>query len=143
MRTVSLLAKIDPAKNPPIMNGNVQIHAPGFKGSQPEVGDEVFVWTSQDQGGVGLCGLGIVAEVAIDEFKNVSNENTHSEFVATLTLLSDSPNAVLAKTELEPYRNVDDGSAIYEIAHLAYFHSHNKFSDISYEAARFLRAHFV
>jgi hypothetical protein len=104
-----------------------------YRGKEIDVGDEVFVFASDHQGGQGLCARGVVTSAARGPGIRVSIE-------VRPTATSRRP---LGRAELKPYRDVlDDSQPEAEIARKLYRQATNKIARVSDETAAFLATYF-
>lgn len=107
---------------------------PFYGGREIRPGDEVFLWFSETQGGSGLAWRGRAGTVA------PHRDGRRAEIAIRLETRA-LENAI-GKAELEPLRNVRDGSAAAGLARKLYYHAHNKVASLTDEEAELLRGFF-
>lgn len=105
---------------------------PMYGGANIQRGDEAFIWLSETQGGSGLSSSGIVEKVGPERGRKCVTVNISKKVSSRVFTIAD----------LEPFRNVNDGSPISGLARKLYKHAHNKIAELSTEEADFLRKHF-
>ena len=111
-----------------------------YGGKDIAVGDEVFVFASENEGGVGLIARGTVTAVrAHAKPRNAERWTPRVRIAIKRTALSKRP---LGRDQLKAWRNVKDGSPQAELDFKFYRQATNKIGGISEEAGRFLRRWF-
>ena len=103
-----------------------------YRGKDIRVHDEIFVFSSENQGGNGLCAKGVVTSVDRGPGSRLTIEVRP---VATA-------RRNLGRRELKPFRDLDDNQPQTEIARKLYRQATNKIAHVSEEAAAFLSTHF-
>jgi hypothetical protein len=103
-----------------------------YRGKEVDVGDEAFVFASENQGGHGLYLRGTVTSVERGPGVRVTIDVRPS---ATAT-------RPLGRTELRAYRDLDDDQPQSEVARKLYRQATNKVARVSDETAAFLRTYF-
>ena len=98
-----------------------------------QLGDEVFVWLSETQGGLGLSWRGTVEKARPER----------DRICVTVSVFSRVSSRRLTKADLEPFRDVNDGSPISGLARKLYKHAHNKIAELNAEEAALLRKYFA
>jgi hypothetical protein len=103
-----------------------------YGGKAISIHDEIFVFDSDHQGGDGLCAKGVVTSV----------EHGPGIRVSIKVRPVARARRKLGRSELKPFRDLDDGKPQTEIARKLYRQATNKIAGISDEAAAFLRTRF-
>jgi hypothetical protein len=103
-----------------------------YRGKDIRVDDEIFVFSSENQGGQGLCAKGVVTSVEHGPGIRVRIE---------VRLVAEARRS-LGRRELKPFRDLTDDQPQTEIARKLYRQATNKIAGISDEAAAFLRTCF-
>jgi hypothetical protein len=136
-----LIAKVDPQQD---WQGavNIQVHARAFGDPKINIGDTVFVWTSERSGGQGLVGRGTVRRKTIQAFPNKTGTGAHDEIVLHLDLDGAQPSRNLSILQIGPYRDHAGPPAYEELARVLYKHAHNKIVSISSVTSEFLATYF-
>ena len=113
--------------------GTMIVEERTWKGTVPVIGEPVFVWTSETQGGDGLSVRGEIAHV-----------HRMQSGVTRLTFRPDGRWVMrpLRTADLAPYRSARDGSPIAMLAEKLYYHAHNKIAALSAEEEQFLNRRF-
>ena len=103
-----------------------------YGGKNIRVGDEIFVFDSENEGGCGLCAKGVVTFVAqgVGSRRRVKVRRTARA------------RHNLGRVELKPFRELVDDRPETEIARRFYRQATNKIGGISDKAAKFLNKHF-
>ena len=104
-----------------------------YGGDKIRPGDEAFVWFSETSGGSGLVWQAHVASVDGSDGPAIG---------VNLRLTNGVPGRALGKDELEPLREVRDGTPISEMARKLYYQAHNKIAAINHADADWLRQFF-
>lgn len=103
-----------------------------YGGWDVAAGAPIFVFDSDHQGGAGLCARGVIT--------SVEHAPEHRwEVQVRVEALAVRP---LGRTELRPYRDLDDGSPEGEIARKLYRQATNKFVAVSDAESAFLTSFF-
>ena len=111
-----------------------------YGGKDIAVGDEVFVFASENEGGEGLIARGIVTAVrAHAKPRGVARWTPRVSIEVKRTALAKRP---LGRDQLKAWRNVKDGSPQVELEFKFYRQATNKIGGISDAAAGFLRRCF-
>lgn len=99
-----------------------------YRGKDIRVHDEIFIFSSENQGGHGLCARGIVTSV------------DHGPGIRVSIGVKPVAKArrALGRHELKPFRDLDDDQPQTEIARKLYRQPTNKIARISDDAAAFL-----
>jgi len=103
-----------------------------WKGKTIDVGDEVFIFESDHEGGRGLIGKGSVLAVRRGPASRVSIRVRRTS----------TSKRRLGRPELRPYRECVDDRPQTEIARRLYRQATNKIAGISDRAAAFLNSYF-
>lgn len=112
---------------------SVQIaEKPFYGGGDIRAGAEVFFWSSETQGGVGLWARGTVTAVKSGGAKSV--------VTARIDQRTDSGSFGL--TEIAPHRDSRADTPIVGLARKLYKHAHNKVASVSVDEAALLRRFF-
>ena len=103
-----------------------------YRGKDIRIGDRIFVFASEHDGGSGLVGRGIVTSVR--------------RGLGSRRRITVKPTATarrrLGRTELARFRELTDSGPQTEIARILYRQATNKIAGVSDAAAKFLRTHF-
>lgn len=105
---------------------------PMYGGREIRVGSEVFLWSSETQGGVGLWGRGTVTALAPGGAKPVVTVRVDQRV--------NSGNFGLA--EIAPHRDSPQDAPIVGLARKLYKHAHNKVARITDQEAALLQRFF-
>lgn len=103
-----------------------------YRGKDIRVQDEIFVFASDHHGGQGLYARGVVTSVSH------APRNRLSIDVRPVARARRS----LGRSELKPFRDLDDDQPQTEIARKLYRQATNKIAQVSDEAAAFLNTYF-
>ena len=112
--------------------GFVERYMFGGKDVRPE--DVAFLWFTEDAGGNGLAAWGRIVEVRIYPPRHLTL------MFRVERIYAGDP---IGKDDLSPYRHINDGSPIAELAQKLYGQAHNKVAAISHQATDFLTARFT
>jgi hypothetical protein len=127
---MAFVAKIAPIEM--VVGQNIRIdERTMYGGSQILVGERIFIWTSERQGGQGLAAAGSV----------ISLEITGSRVIADIFVES-SILRPLGLTEIAPFRDIADGSPVSELARMLFRHAHNKVAMLDQQTTTLLETHF-
>jgi len=121
-------------KCPPLQRdgeGRSLVLARPFWNVQPEIGDEVFVWTSETQGGTGLAARGVL-EAAGDG----------DPLPVLLKLDPASPARPLGKADLLELSAIAEGDPRSSLSKKLYGNSHNKIAALDPGEAALLASRF-
>ena len=111
-----------------------------YGGKHIEAGDEVFVFASENEGGVGLIAAGTVASAKATPRK-VGIARQTPRVSVTISRTSHA-KCRLGRKELKPICEWNDGRPETELNFKHYRQATNKIVGLSAEAAAFLRSHF-
>lgn len=136
-----LIAKIDPFTHS-IGAGRVQVHARPYEKPRVDVGDTVFVWTSERSGGHGLVARGQIVRSSVEEFPDKTGTGTHIEIVLLIELDGLHPNRSLSLVQIGQYRDAAGPPAYKELARVLYKHAHNKVVSATPQVVEFLSSYF-
>jgi hypothetical protein len=103
-----------------------------YRGKEIRVDDEIFVFASDHQGGQGLCAKGIVTSV--DHGPGIR--------VSIKVRPAAKSRRSLGRSELKPFRDLEDNQPQTEIARRLYRQATNKIARVSDAAAAFLLTYF-
>ncbi len=103
-----------------------------YGGNKVSAGDEIFIFSSDHQGGVGLVAKGVVTWA----------ERGPGIRVRIQVRRTGSAQGSLGRRELAPFRELTDGQPQTELARHLYRQATNKIAGISDHAAAFLRTYF-
>jgi hypothetical protein len=111
-----------------------------YGGKRIAKGDLLFVFASENDGGVGLVGSGIVTSAeAIPRKRGIARQTPRVSITVRRTALA---KRRLGRNELKLFSNWNDGRPETELNFKFYRQATNKIAGISDEAAAFLRAFF-
>ena len=111
-----------------------------YGGKRIAVGDTVFVFASENEGGQGLCCRGVVVEVgATPRKRGVARQTPRVSVEVKRTARAKRP---LGRAELKPFATWDDGRPETELNFKFYRQATNKICGVSDRAARFLSSFF-
>ena len=103
-------------------------------------GDQVFVFASENEGGVGLVAQGVVmSSVPTPRIPGLSRQTPRVSITVRRTAL---PKRRLGRSDLEQFANWGDGRPQTELNFKFYRQATNKIAGISDEAAAFLLDYF-
>ena len=111
-----------------------------YGGKAIAVGEAVFVFASETQGGEGLIARGIVTAVSPTPKKRGVARQTPRVSIAVKRLAR--ARRPFGREQLKAWRGVSDGSPQAELDFKFYRQATNKIGGISEEAGRFLRGYF-
>jgi len=125
------IAKTAPINVP--ADGHVRIaERPMYGGRDIRVGSEVFLWSSETQGGIGLWGKGTVTALDLGDEKPVLTVRVDQRV--------NSGNFGL--DAIAPRRDSAQDTPIVGLARKLYRHAHNKVAQISDQEAHVLQRFF-
>jgi hypothetical protein len=111
-----------------------------YGGKQIAVGDQVFLFASENEGGQGLVAVGVVTSaVATPRRQDVERQTPR---VSIAVERQAAAKKRLGRAELKPFTDWNDGRAETELNFKFYRQATNKIVGISGEAATFLSAFF-
>ena len=111
-----------------------------YGGKHIAKGDTIFIFASENEGGLGLIACGIVTSVeAIAKKPGVVRQTPRVSITIRRTALA---NRRLGRSELKPFSDWNDGRPETELSFKFYRQATNKIVGISDEAAVFLRGYF-
>ena len=124
------------AKTPPITmaaDADLRIEErPMYGGRNIRVGSEVFLWSSETQGGVGLWGKGTVT--ALDPVS--------AKPVVTVRIDQRANSGNFGLNEIAPHRDSTADTPIVGLARKLYRHAHNKVAGLTDDEAALLQRFF-
>ncbi|HLY58562.1 MAG TPA: hypothetical protein VKS60_23570 [Stellaceae bacterium] len=103
-----------------------------YGGKKIRAGDEIFVFSSDHQGGRGLIARGVVTAAA----------RLPGIWISIEVRLVARARRALGRNELKPFRELNDGQPMTELARKFYRQATNKIGGISDEAAALLMTYF-
>ena len=111
-----------------------------YGGKLIAVGDTIFVFASENEGGPGLIASGIITSVmAIAKKPGIARQTPRVSISIRRSLLA---KRRLGRNELKPFSDWNDGRPETELNFKFYRQATNKIIGISDEAAVFLRRYF-
>lgn len=125
------VAKTAPITVPPDAHVRIE-ERPMYGGRDIRVGSEVFLWSSETQGGVGLWGKGTVT--AIDP------GGPKPAITVRIDQRVNSGNFGL--NEIAPHRDSTQDTPIVGLARKLYKHAHNKIAGLTNAEAELLQQNF-
>ena len=111
-----------------------------YGGKHIDAGDEIFVFASENEGGVGLIAAGTVASAKATP-RRVGIERQTPRVSITINRTSQA-KCRLGRKELKPFCAWNDGRPETELNFKFYRQATNKIVGLSAEAAAFLRGFF-
>ena len=111
-----------------------------YGGKHINAGDEVFVFDSDNEGGIGLIAAGTVTSAKATPRK-VGVERQTPRVSVTINRTNQAKRR-LGRKELKPFCEWHDGRPETELNFKFYRQATNKIVGLSAEAAAFLRSHF-
>ncbi|MFQ1702423.1 hypothetical protein ACJ5NV_17700 [Loktanella agnita] len=128
---MAFIAKISPVEM--VVGQNIHIdERTMYGGNQIAVGERIYIWTSEHQGGRGLVAVGSVANLEIIGSR-----------VAVDILVEAAVQRPFDLTEIAPFRDVADGSPVSELARMLYRQAHNKVAALDQPTTTLLEEHFI
>ena len=111
-----------------------------YGGKHVDVGDTVFVFASENEGGRGLIARGIVtaAQVIVKQ-RGIARQTPRVSITVRRTALAKRP---MGRSELKHFTDWSDGQPGTELNFKFYRQATNKIGGVSDEAAAFLRGCF-
>jgi len=111
-----------------------------YGGKSLALGDMVFVFASESQGGLGLCALARVTAVeAVPRLPELARQTPRLSF--SVQRLA-SPRHRVGRGELKPFKDWQDGRPETELNFKFYRQATNKLAGVSPAAAAFLLSYF-
>ena len=111
-----------------------------YGGKHVAEGDEIFLFASENEGGIGLIARGVVTSAAdVAKKRGVERQTPRVNLAVKRTGLAKRP---LGRRELKPFSDWKDGRPETELNFKFYRQATNKVIGISDEAAEFLRKFF-
>jgi hypothetical protein len=111
-----------------------------YAGKSIQPGAQVFVFASENEGGVGLVASGVVTSVkATPKKAGVARQTPRVSVTVRRVRLA---KRVLGRAQLQPYSDWDDGRPETELNFKFYRQATNKIVSISDRTAAFLRKYF-
>jgi hypothetical protein len=111
-----------------------------YGGKQIAEGDAIFIFASENEGGLGLIARGIVTSAeAIARKRGVARQTPRVSITVKRTALAKQP---LGRSELKPFADWKDGRPETELNFKFYRQATNKIVAVSAETAAFLRKFF-
>ncbi len=111
-----------------------------YGGKHIAKGDTIFIFASENEGGLGLIACGIVTSVeAIAKKPGIVRQTPRVSITIRRTALAKQR---LGRSELKPFSDWNDGRPETELSFKFYRQATNKIVGISDEAAVFLRGFF-
>ena len=111
-----------------------------YGGKRIAVGDTVFLFASENEGGQGLVARGVVTSAeALAKVPGIARQTPRVSVTVRRTALAERP---LGRRELKPFTDWDDGQPQTELNFKFYRQATNKIVGISDEAAAFLEGFF-
>lgn len=111
-----------------------------YGGKHIAAGDEIFVFASENEGGVGLIARGVVTQAeAVPLLPGVERQTPRVSVAVKRTALA---RRRLGRAELKPYADWNDGRGETELNFKLYRQATNKIVGLSDAAAALLRACF-
>ena len=111
-----------------------------YGGKHIAIGDLIFVFASENEGGAGLVAAGVVtAAESMPKKAGAARQTPRVSITVRRTAVATRP---LGRSELKPFANWKDGRPETELNFKFYRQATNKIVGISDEAAAFLRGFF-
>jgi hypothetical protein len=111
-----------------------------YGGKRVSIGDEVFVFASENEGGSGLIASGVVSAVEATPRKaGVERQTPRVSITVSRTALANRP---LGRDELKPFTDWTNGGPETELNFKFYRQATNKIVGLSQGTAAFLRGFF-
>jgi hypothetical protein len=111
-----------------------------YGGKKIAVGDTIFIFASENEGGTGLIARGIVtAAEAVAKKPGLDRQTPRVSVTIKRTALAKRP---VGRTELKPFKTWQDGKPETELNFKFYRQATNKIIGVSERAAAFLSRHF-
>jgi hypothetical protein len=113
-----------------------------YRGKDISVKDEIFIFSSDHEGGRGLIARGVVTAVERPKPKRTPGKVRYTPRVSVTVRRTAVAKRLLGRDELKRYRNWEDGRPETELNFKFYRQATNKIGGISDAAASFLRTCF-
>lgn len=111
-----------------------------YGGKHVAVGDTVFVFASETEGGQGLVARGVVVSAeAVSKTRGVARQTPRVSLIVKRAAIAKRP---LGRRDLKPFTDWGDGQPQTELNFKLYRQATNKIIGISNETAAFLRQFF-
>jgi hypothetical protein len=111
-----------------------------YGGKNISIGDEIFIFASENEGGIGLIASGTVTSAkAIPRTVGIERQTPR---VSITVKRIRQPKHRLGREELKSFCEWDDGRPETELNFKFYRQATNKIVSLSAEATAFLRSHF-
>jgi len=111
-----------------------------YGGKRIAVGDTIFVFASENEGGEGLVARGIVTSAkATPKKRGIARQTPRVSITVRRTARAKRP---LGRSELKPFADWNDGKPETELNFKFYRQATNKIVGVSEETAAFLRKFF-
>ena len=111
-----------------------------YGGKRIAIGDTIFVFASENEGGVGLIARGVVtAADAVAKRRGIARQTPRVSLAIRRTALA---KRRLGRGQLRPFADWDDGRPETELNFKFYRQATNKIVGLSDAATAFLRSHF-
>jgi hypothetical protein len=111
-----------------------------YGGKHIATGDEIFIFASENEGGVGLIARGVVTQAeAVPLLPGVERQTPHVNIAVKRTALA---RRRLGRTDLRPFASWNDGRGETELNFKFYRQATNKIVGLSDAAAALLRSCF-
>jgi hypothetical protein len=111
-----------------------------YGGKRISIGDEIFIFASENEGGIGLIASGTVTSVRATP-RTAGIERQTPRVSITIQRMR-QPKRRLGREELKSFCEWDDGRPETELNFKFYRQATNKIVSLSEEAIAFLRSHF-
>jgi hypothetical protein len=113
-----------------------------YRGKDIAVKDEIFVFSSENEGGSGLIARGVVTSAVPLAAKRTAAKIRHTPRVSITVRRIATAKRHLGRMELKPFRTWDDGRPETELSFKLYRQATNKIAGISEATASYLRTLF-
>jgi hypothetical protein len=111
-----------------------------YGGKNIKVGDKIFIFASENEGGVGLIAVGIVStSEAIPRKAGIERQTPR---VSISVMRTRQAKRLLGRDDLKPFNTWNDGKPETELNFKFYRQATNKIVGLSTEAAAFLNTFF-
>jgi len=110
-----------------------------YGGKRIAVGDIVYIFASETEGGGGLIARGLV--ISVDALARPAGARRHTPRVSIGVVRTAAAQSSLGRCELKSFADWDDGQPQTELNFKFYRQATNKIVGISSKAAAFLDAH--
>ena len=121
---------------------NLRAQKTMYGGKDIRAKDEIFIFSSETEGGPGLIARGVVTSAAPTPVKRVDRKVRRTPRVSVTVRRVAMAKRRLGRSELKAYRNWGDGRPESELCFKFYRQATNKIGGISEQAAAFLRTFF-